>query len=72
MTFLLLFFFVQEKCWNPGAASVGGQLHQAGEEPRALIAGRELQLVWDWRRIATAWGGGPGNGQHQEHLEELL
>ena len=38
MKFLLL-FSAQEECWSPGATSGGGQLHQAGEESRASMAG---------------------------------
>ena len=33
MKFWLL-FSDKEECWSPGAASVGGQLHRAGEESR--------------------------------------
>ena len=40
---LFLLFSAQEECWSPGAASGGGQLHQAGEESRASMAGMDCQ-----------------------------
>jgi len=50
MTFLLL-FSVQEECWSPGAASGGGQLHQAGEESTALMAGMDCQEEYRERNM---------------------
>ena len=38
-----LLFSSQDECWSPGAASGGGQLHQAGEEYRASMAGIDCQ-----------------------------
>ena len=50
MTFLLL-FSVQKECWNPGAASGGGQLHQAGEESKASMAGMDCQEEYRERNM---------------------
>ena len=51
---LLLLFSAQEECWSPGAASGGGQLHQAGEESRA-----SLQECSSWMR----WSAGRSIGR---------
>ena len=48
---LLLLFSAQEECWSPGAASGGGQLHQAGEESRASMAGIDCQEEYRERNI---------------------
>ena len=54
MIFLLL-FSVQEECWSPGAASGGGQLHQAG-----------AAVGWGLERISKAWVEGWLHLQDQE------
>ena len=45
------FFSAQEECWSPCAASGGGQLHQAGEESRASMAGIDCQEEYRERNM---------------------
>ena len=40
-----------DECWSPGAALGGGQLHEAGEEYRASMAGIDCQEEYRERNI---------------------
>ena len=48
---LLASVFFPGRVWSPGAASGGGQLHQAGEEYRASMAGIDCQEEYRERNM---------------------